>query len=150
MTALHPGASRSPDRTGVCCTRWSTPSLCEMVTGPGFSSPNQPGQVRTTAYRVSSGPNSRSDAHCDTILGDWDEPSGESRVLRFYAIFSYHAGSWDRKRRVVAKMEWHPEGLAPRVGFIVTNLSRSAERVTWFYNQRGKAEQYIKEGKNEL
>ncbi len=29
----------------------------------------------------------------------------------------------------------------------VTNLSRSAERVTWFYNQRGKAEQYIKEGK---
>ncbi len=35
--------------------------------------------------------------------------------------------------------------LHPRVGFIVTNLSRSAERVTWFYNQRGKAEQYIKE-----
>ncbi len=64
----------------MCCTRWSTPSLCEMVTGPGFSSPNQPGQVWTTAYRVSSGPNSRSDAHCDTILGDWDEPSGESRL----------------------------------------------------------------------
>ncbi len=36
-----------------------------------------------------------------------------------------------------------------RVGFIVTNLSRSGERVTWFYNQRGKAEQYIKEGKRE-
>ncbi len=28
--------------------------------------------------------------------------------------------------------------------------SRSAERVTWFYNQRGKAEQYIKEGKNAI
>ena len=41
-------------------------------------------------------------------------------------------------------------GLVPRVGFIVTNLSRSAERVTWFYNQRGKAEQYIKEGKNAI
>ena len=37
-------------------------------------------------------------------------------------------------------MEWHPGELVPRVGFIVTNLSRSAERVTWFYNQRGKAE----------
>ncbi len=30
------------------------------------------------------------------------------------------------------------------------NLSRSAERVTWFYNQRGKAEQYIKEVKNAI
>ena len=26
----------------------------------------------------------------------------------------------------------------------------TAERVTWFYNQRGKAEQYIKEGKNAI
>ncbi len=36
----------------------------------------------------------------------------------------------------------------PRVGFIVTNLSRSAERVVKFYNGRGTAEQWIKEGKN--
>ena len=34
-----------------------------------------------------------------------------------------------------------------RVGFIVTNLSRPAERVVAFYNHRGTAEQYIKEGK---
>jgi hypothetical protein len=73
-----------------------------------------------------------------------------SHVLRFYASFSYQAGSSDRKRRVVANVEWHPGELVPRVGFIVTNLSRSAERVTWFYNQRGKAEQYIKEGKNAI
>ena len=71
-------------------------------------------------------------------------------VRRYYAGFSYQAGSWDRKRRVVAKVEWHPGELHHRVGFIVTNLSRSAERVTWFYNQRGKAEQYIKEGKNAI
>ncbi len=49
---------------------------------------------------------------------------------------------------MVAKVEWHPGELHPRVGLIVTNLSRFTERVTWFYNQRGKAEQYIKEGKN--
>ena len=48
--------------------------------------------------------------------------------------YSYRAGSWDKKRRVVAKVEWHPGELVPRVGFIVTNLSRSAERVTWFYH----------------
>ncbi len=38
-------------------------------------------------------------------------------------------------------------GLDPLRGSSVTNLSRSAERVTLFYNQRGKAEPYIKEGK---
>jgi hypothetical protein len=34
------------------------------------------------------------------------------------------------------------------VGFIVTNLVRPAKRVVRFYNQRGTAEQWIKEGKN--
>ena len=48
---------------------------------------------------------------------------------------SYRAKSWDKARRVVAKVEWHPSELFPRVGFIVTNLSRPAERVTLFYNQ---------------
>ena len=32
----------------------------------------------------------------------------------------------------------------------MTNLSRSAECVVAFYNQRGTAEQYIKEGKNAI
>jgi hypothetical protein len=73
-----------------------------------------------------------------------------NHVRRFYASFNYQAGSWDRKRRVVAKVEWHPGELYPRVGFIVTNLSRLTERVVAFYNQRGKAEQYIKEGKNAI
>ena len=73
-----------------------------------------------------------------------------NHVRRYYASFSYQAGSWDRKRRVVAKVEWHPGELVPRVGFIVTSLSRPAERVVAFYNQRGKAEQYIKEGKHAI
>ena len=51
---------------------------------------------------------------------------------------------------MVAKVEWHPGELYPRVGFIVTNLSRPAERVMGFYNQRGMAEQHIKEGKNAI
>ena len=73
-----------------------------------------------------------------------------NHVRRHYASFSYQAGSWDRKRRVVAKVEWHPGDLYPRIGFIVTNMSRTAEQVVAFYNQRGKAEQYIKEGKNAI
>jgi hypothetical protein len=71
-------------------------------------------------------------------------------VRRYHASFSYQAVSWAKPRRVVAKVEWHPGELYPRVGFIVTNLSRPAERVVAFYNQRGTAEQWIKEGKNAI
>jgi Transposase DDE domain group 1 len=49
-------------------------------------------------------------------------------------------------RRVVAKVELHPGELYPRVGFIVTNMTRPAERVVAFCNQRGTV-QWIKEGK---
>src|SRR6516164_6254294 len=69
-------------------------------------------------------------------------------VRRCHASFTYQAGSWSKPRRVVAKVEWHPGELYPRVGFIVTNMTRPAERVVAFYNQRGTAEQWVKEGKN--
>jgi hypothetical protein len=68
-------------------------------------------------------------------------------VQRFHASFSYQAKSWSKSRRVVAKVEWHPGELYPRVGFIVTNLSRPPENIVAFYNQRGTCEQWIKEGK---
>src|ERR1700674_2219862 len=71
-------------------------------------------------------------------------------VRRFFASFSYRAQSWNKPRHVVAKVEWHPGELYPRVGFIVTNLPRSAEGVVAFYNQRGTCEQYIKEGKGAI
>ncbi len=73
-----------------------------------------------------------------------------NHVRRSYASFSYRAKVWSKPRRVVAKVEWHPGELCPRVGFIVATLSRPAERVTKFYDGRGTAEQYIKEGKNAI
>ncbi len=98
MTAADPVASRSPDRTGVCCAGRSAPSQREMVAGPGFSSPNQPDQERTTAYRDSSGPNSRSDARCATIVGDWEVPSGEFQFIMNAFIFSYVLGGLNGNR----------------------------------------------------
>lgn len=71
-------------------------------------------------------------------------------VRRHYASFSYQAQSWGKSRRVIAKVEWHPGELCPRIGFIVTNLARPAERVVAFYNHRGTAEQWIKEGKGAI
>ena len=42
-----------------------------------------------------------------------------TRVKRFYEDFQYQAASWDKERQVIAKIEWHPGELFPRVGFIV-------------------------------
>ena len=71
MTAAHPVVSRLPDRTDVCCVGRSEPSKFGVVIGPGFSSPNQPDQVRTTAYHDSSGLVSRSDVYSAIIVGVW-------------------------------------------------------------------------------
>jgi hypothetical protein len=67
-----------------------------------------------------------------------------------YASFRYQANGWTRPRRVVAKVEWHQGELYPWVGFIVTNLTRPNRRVVKFYNGRGTAKQWIREGKNAL
>src|SRR3954463_736319 len=58
-------------------------------------------------------------------------------VRRYSPSFRYQAQSWNRPRHVVAKIEWHPGELYPRVGFIVTHLARSAEGIVAFYNRRG-------------
>jgi len=71
-------------------------------------------------------------------------------VRRFFASFSYRAQSWNKPRHIVAKVEWYPDELYPRVGFIVTNLARSVEGIVAFYNQRGTCEQWIKEGKGAI
>jgi hypothetical protein len=73
-------------------------------------------------------------------------PSHKPKV--FYHSFQYQAKSWQRARRVVAKIEWHQGELFPRVGFIVTNLNQQSKNVVKFYNGRGTAEQWIKEGKH--
>ena len=70
-------------------------------------------------------------------------------IVRYHS-FRYRAASWKIARRVVAKIEWHAGELFPRVGFIVTNLRWKSSNVVKFYNKRGTAEQWIKEGKYAL
>ena len=71
----------------------------------------------------------------------------QTKVKRFHEDFQYQAASWDKARRVIAKIEWHPGELFPRVSFNVTNLPMEPDEVTRYYNRRGTAEQHIKEGK---
>jgi hypothetical protein len=72
------------------------------------------------------------------------------RPIVSYHDCTYQAQSWSVSRRVVAKVEWHQGELFPRAGFIVTNLSYPPKGIVRFYNGRGTAEQWIKEGKYAL
>jgi len=56
-----------------------------------------------------------------------------------YKSFLYQAASWEKARRVVAKVEHHQGELFPRVGFIVTSLSLPSRAVVRFYNKHGTA-----------
>ena len=66
-------------------------------------------------------------------------PSHKPKV--FFHSFQYQAKSWQHSRRVVAKIEWYAGELFPRVGFIVTNLTKHSKNVVKLYNGRGTAEQ---------
>ena len=70
-----------------------------------------------------------------------------AKPLVEYKGFLYQAASWKTARRVLAKVEHHLGELFPRVGFGVTNLTLPSRAVVRFYNKRGTAEQWIKEGK---
>ena len=85
-------------------------------------------------------------AHLLVRPADWSS----RRPIVSYYDFTYQAQSWSISRRVVAKVEWHQGELFPRVGFIVTNLSYPPKGIVRFYNGRGTAEQWIKEGKYAL
>ncbi len=64
-----------------------------------------------------------------------------------YRSIQYQAASWDRPRRVLAKVEHHLGELFPRVGFLVTTLTGTHRAVVRFDTQRGTAEQWSTEGK---
>jgi len=72
------------------------------------------------------------------------------KLIVLYHSFRCQDASWNVPRRVVAKIEWHAGELFPRVNFVVTNLRWKSSNVVKFYNKRGTAEQWIKEGKYAL
>ena len=99
--------------------------------------------LRHTAAEQSIAIRDRSTA--DTTCGEAAEASGDP--IRRLLVSCRELGP---RSRVVAKVEWHRGELFPRVGFIVTNMTAGPEGVVRFYNGRGTAEQWIKEGKYAL
>ena len=48
--------------------------------------------------------------------------------FELFKEFQYKAKSWEKERRVVAKIEWPPGELLPNFGFIVTNMKKKTGR----------------------
>ena len=65
-----------------------------------------------------------------------------------YGEFEYQGVSWEYPRRVICKAE-KPQGqMFPMLSFFVTNMDLSPENIVLFYRNRGRMENFIKEGKN--
>ena len=50
----------------------------------------------------------------------------------------------------MANVEWYQRELYPRIGFIVTDLSRPNKQVVKFYNGRSTAQQHIRAKRDPL
>jgi hypothetical protein len=103
-------------------------------------------EARGVGYAIRIQANKVLEVEIEDIL--FRSPGRPSRKpLVRYKSFHYQADSWTTARRIVAKVEHHAGELFPRVGFIVTSLPLPNRAVVRFYNRRGTAEPWIKEGK---
>ncbi len=138
---LKPVLARYADRELMRFFRadaaFAVPELYKTPEAEGCSCAIRPGKTAVPESRIApvlKRPAGRPPTHVRRICGD----------------FAYQAASRDKSWRVVAEVERHPGELAPRVGFIVTRLSRPARRVVAFCNRRCTAGQHIKDGRNAI
>lgn len=80
------------------------------------------------------------------LRSDWEHTGEKQRAV---GELRYAAQSWNRERRLVARLEYGAQGNNPR--FVVTNLGWDASRLyDEFYCLRGEAENRIKEAQLDL
>jgi hypothetical protein len=78
-----------------------------------------------------------------------DPYAAKQTKQRMFGEFTYAAKTWDKERRVIARLEHGPQGGNPR--YIVTNLKGSAKALyERRYCARGEAENRIKEAQLDL
>lgn len=70
------------------------------------------------------------------------------KPVRLYTSVRYQTRSWSRARRVVAKVDY--TALGKNLRFVVTNRRGRAAAIFEWYEQRGQAENFIKDLKNEI
>jgi len=119
--------------SGFC--RWKMLSWCER---------NQVG------YIVGIAKNKRLNAFTEQLQLDAKECHATlGTKVRWFTDIQYAAGSWNRKRRVIAKIEHTDKGSNPR--YVVTNLNGDGKTLyDKLYCARGEMENRIKEQQLDL
>ena len=118
----------------------------------GFATPDLYTQCETngTAYAIRLKENIILRALASELEEELLEMTRENIVdyAAVYGEFYYRAGSWDYERRVVCKIEKPANQMVHMNTFIVTNMGLSREKTIMFYCNRGRMENFIKEGKS--
>ena len=118
----------------------------------GFATPDLYTQCETngTSYVIRLKENATLRALAAELNSELSEIVRENIVdyAAVYGEFYYKAASWDYERRVVCKIEKPTDQLTHMNTFIVTNMDLSPEKIIMFYCNRGRMENFVKEGKN--
>lgn len=106
-------------------------------------------QRHDIGFTIAIATNERFKRHAQPPIGQavrqWQQ---SGRKAKLYAQFAHRVHTWSSHLRVLIKAEAGPEGTNTR--FVVTNLAGDPQRLFDFYEDRGQAENYIKELKNQL
>jgi hypothetical protein len=116
----------------------------------GFATPGiyQMAEEHNISYAIRLKANARLYNLAESLLEKLNQGSEISEKQVIYGEFNYQAGSWDKSRRVIVKIEKPAGQLVYNHTFIVTDIKdRTPEEIVKFYCQRGTMENFIKEGK---
>ena len=116
----------------------------------GFATPGiyRMAEEHNISYAIRLKANARLYNLAESLLEKLNQGSEISEKQVIYGEFNYQAGSWDKSRRVIVKIEKPAGQLVYNHTFIVTDIKdRTPEEIVKFYCQRGTMENFIKEGK---
>lgn len=118
----------------------------------GFAKPEIYSQAETSgaSYVIRLKANQNLYKLADIATSRMDELTKDNKhdYTVIYDEFDYQAASWDYPRRVIVKVEKPSNQFTYQYGFIVTNMDLSPVEILRLYNNRGRMENFIKEGKN--
>jgi len=124
----------------------------EIRADSGFATPElyEYCEKENLTYVIGFKRNNRLEAEVEALVEEARRNFQQQEIKqRCFTDFLYQADSWDRTRRLVAKVEINELGSNRR--FVVTNrMDLSAQQLYDHYIQRGQTENYIKVFKNDL
>ena len=117
----------------------------------GFAAPGLYTQCETNgvSYVIKLKDNQTLRKMASSLVGELGEETKDNIVdyAVVYGAFYYQAKTWEYARRVVCKVEKPQDQMFSKISYFVTNMDLTPEQVVMYYRNRGRMENFIKEGK---